>query len=181
MTLSECPDFRACLVFGGARSGKTRRALALAEACQSQHALKPVYLATAQAFDDEMRDRIDAHKAERGPSWATIECPLDLAAAIAAAAGTNTFLLVDCLTLWLTNVTFAERDIAQETQTLIEAINAAQGRIVVVSNEVGMGIVPENALARKFRDDQGRLNQTIAAALDRVEFVAAGLPLVLKG
>ena len=178
MTLS---DFRTCLVFGGARSGKTRRALSLAEACHETLGLRPVYLATAQAFDDEMTARIDAHKAERGPEWSTVECPLDLPAAIAETATPETVLLVDCLTLWLTNVTFAERDLGAETDGLIQSLGDAPGRIVVVSNEVGHGIVPENALARRFRDDQGRLNQTVAAAVDRVEFVAAGLPLALKG
>ena len=175
------PDFRTCLVFGGARSGKTRRALTLAEQAHERLGLRPIYLATAQAFDDEMTARIDAHKAERGPEWYTVECPLDLPDAISRTATGETVLLVDCLTLWLTNVTFAERDLAEETQNLIQALSDAAGRVVVVSNEVGHGIVPENKLARQFRDDQGRLNQDIAAAVDRVEFVAAGLPLALKG
>lgn len=176
----ESPDFRVCFVLGGARSGKTRRALALAEARHAAEGRIPVYLATAQAYDEEMRARIDTHKAERGPAWRTVEAPLDLAAAIAAEAGGGTVVLVDCLTLWLSNITFAERDPETEAAALAESLRAAPGPVVVVSNEVGLSIVPENALARRFRDDQGRLNQSIASVADRVEFVAAGLPLVLK-
>ncbi len=170
-------DFRTCLILGGARSGKTRRALSLAEGSGAT----PVYIATAQAFDAEMAERIALHKAERGPHWRSVEAPLDLPEAICHAAQPDAVLLIDCLTLWLSNLTFAERDIAGATAALVTALNDAPGPVLVVSNEVGLGIVPENALARRFRDDQGRLNQTVAAAVDRVEFIAAGLPLTLKG
>lgn len=175
MTQSAPP--KISFIFGGARSGKTRRALSLAETSDRA----PVYIATGQAFDAEMQDRIDRHKAERGPHWRTVEAPIDLATAITANASTETILLIDCLTLWLSNLTFAQRDLIAETQSLIQALQDAAGPVLVVSNEVGLGIVPENALARRFRDDQGRLNQSIAAIADRVEFIAAGLPLTLKG
>lgn len=176
----ERSSFRVCLVLGGARSGKTARALALAEARHAEEGRIPVYLATAEAYDDEMRARIDRHKAERGPAWRTVEAPRDLVPALEEQAGVGTVVLVDCMTLWLSNITFADRDPAVEADALAESLRAAAGPVVVVSNEVGLSIVPENALARRFRDDQGRLNQTIAAVADRVEFVAAGLPMVLK-
>ena len=172
---------RTSLILGGARSGKTARALALAEQAYAQDGLVPIYIATAQAFDGEMEDRIARHRQERGTHWSTVEAPLDLCDAIREWTSPRHVLLIDCLTLWLSNVTFAERDIAEESQQLVDALRAASGPVIVVSNEVGLSIVPENALARRFRDDQGRLNQTIAAAVDHVEFVAAGLPLVLKG
>ena len=169
------------LVLGGARSGKTRRALTLTETRCADTGASPVYIATAQAFDDEMRQRIRAHQAERGPEWRTVEAPMDLAGAVSANASGETVLLIDCLTLWLTNILLAEHDIEAEAEALAKALRAAAGPVVVVSNEVGLSIVPENALARRFRDEQGRLNQIIAELADRVEFVAAGLPLTLKG
>ncbi|MDF1750033.1 MAG: bifunctional adenosylcobinamide kinase/adenosylcobinamide-phosphate guanylyltransferase [Alphaproteobacteria bacterium] len=175
--MTEDVPFKNCLILGGARSGKTRRALSLAETSGKT----PIYIATAQAFDDEMQERIDLHKAERGPNWRTIEASLELPAAITAASTPDSILLIDCLTLWLSNLTFAERDITVETQHLIQSLKDAAGPVLVVSNEVGLGIVPDNALARRFRDEQGRLNQSIAAAVDRVEFIAAGLSLTLKG
>lgn len=159
------------LILGGARSGKSAHALAQVQAPR-------VFVATAEAGDAEMADRIAAHQAERGTDWALIEAPLDLGAAIHAAAGRS--VLVDCLTLWLSNLMHHNRDIAAETAALIDVMRAAEGRIVLVSNEVGMGLAPMNALGRAFRDEQGRLNQRIAAMADSVEFVAAGLPLRLK-
>ena len=164
-------------VLGGARSGKTRLALARAEAS----GLAPVYIATATAADAEMAARVAAHRAERGPGWTTLEEPLELAGALARAAAPKRILLVDCLTLWLSNLMFAERDIEAETAALVAALRQLAGPAILVSNEGGLGIVPENALARRFRDEQGRLNQAVAAAADRVTFVAAGLPLILKG
>ncbi len=168
-------------VLGGARSGKTGHALALVEDLHRNLKLSPVYIATAQAFDDEMTDRIDRHRAERGPHWTTVEAPTDLAGALRGASARDTVLLVDCLTLWISNLMLADRDPEAEAPDLVAALNAAPGPVVVVSNEVGLSIVPENALARRFRDVQGRLNQIIASAADRVEFIAAGLPLRLKG
>lgn len=159
------------LVLGGARSGKSAHALSLVTAPR-------VFVATAEAGDGEMADRIAAHKAERGTDWALIEAPVDLIAALEAADGRN--VLIDCLTLWLSNLMHHERDVATETAHLIEALAKAKGEIVLVSNEVGMGLAPMNSLGRAFRDEQGRLNQHIAAAADSVEFVAAGLPLRLK-
>ncbi|MGF1445635.1 MAG: bifunctional adenosylcobinamide kinase/adenosylcobinamide-phosphate guanylyltransferase [Pikeienuella sp.] len=162
------------LVLGGARSGKSARALAL---CPAPHG----FIATAEALDGEMAERIARHRAERGPSWALAEAPLELAAAIAAEAAPGRHLLIDCLTLWLSNLMHHARDPQRETAALLAAVAAAPGAVVMVSNEVGMGLAPMNALGRAFRDAQGRLNQQVAAAADRVEFVAAGLPLVLKG
>ena len=164
----------ATLVLGGARSGKTARALALARAPRT-------YVATAQALDGEMAERIARHKAERGPDWGLVEAPLALAAAIRDAAEDGRTLVVDCLTLWLSNLMHEGRDPEAEAEGLAAALAEAPGRIVLVSNEVGLGLVPMEKLSRDFRDAQGRLNQRIAAAADVVEFVAAGLPLRMKG
>jgi adenosylcobinamide kinase/adenosylcobinamide-phosphate guanylyltransferase len=161
------------LVLGGARSGKSAYALKAAEA----GGRRLVMIATAQAFDDEMADRIVRHKAERGERWRTLEAPLDLAEALAE-VGADETAVIDCLTLWVSNLMYAERDVARETERLVEAMSRTD--VLLVSNEVGLGIVPENALARRFRDEAGRVNQKIAAAVDRVVFIAAGLPLVLK-
>ena len=166
------------LVLGGARSGKSRRGQTLAEGSSP----KRLYIATAQAFDDEMRDRISKHQHDRDDSWKTIEAPLDLAGAIRTVSTTrDASILVDCLTLWLSNLLLVDQNISAATAELVNAVQSANAPIVLVSNEVGMGIVPENALARQFRDEQGRLNQNIAQIADHVEFVAAGLSLKLKG
>ena len=162
------------LILGGARSGKTTHALAAAEA--SGRGL--VMIATAEALDTEMEERICRHRAERGPRWRTLEAPLDLAAALAHVSAEET-AVVDCLTLWVSNLMHADRDLEAEAARLIAALPGRE--VVLVSNEVGLGIVPDNALARRFRDAAGRLNQQVAAAADRVVFVAAGLPLTLKG
>ncbi len=165
---------RVSLILGGARSGKSARALALAAAPH-------VFIATAEALDGEMAERIARHKAERGESWGLVEEPLDLVDAVRANAAEGVTLVVDCLTLWLSNLMHHERDVTAATEALIEALAGADGRVVLVSNEVGMGLVSMNALGRDFRDAQGRLNQRIAGVADHVEFVAAGLPLTLKG
>jgi adenosylcobinamide kinase/adenosylcobinamide-phosphate guanylyltransferase len=170
------PVEKSLLVLGGARSGKSRHAQARAEAGQSDL----IFIATAQAFDAEMADRITRHQADRGPRWRTVEAPLDLAQAITAHAAPGRLLLVDCLTLWASNLLFAERDDEAETALLTRAIATSPGPLVFVSNEVGLGIVPDNALARRFRDVAGRINQAVAAACAEVEFIAAGLPLRLK-
>ena len=164
------------LVLGGARSGKSRYAE------QTVMASPPpwVYVATAEPFDTEMTARIAEHRGRRGGQWQTIEAPLDLAGAIASAPAAAT-VLVDCLTLWLNNLMFNNRDIDAETQRLETALAARQAPSVLVSNEVGSGIVPDNAEARRFRDLQGRLNQRIAARADRVVLLVAGLPMVVKG
>jgi adenosylcobinamide kinase/adenosylcobinamide-phosphate guanylyltransferase len=167
---------RRVLVLGGARSGKSRTAQELAETTSE----KRIYIATAQAHDDEMRDRIANHRTERDDLWQTCEAPLDLADTIRMQAGPDRVVLVDCLTLWLSNVLLAERDVGQETEQLALAIADAAGPLILVSNEVGQGIVPATPLGRVFRDAQGRLNQQIAAACDAVVFVAAGCPVLLK-
>ncbi len=166
------------LVLGGARSGKS----AYAEKLARETGLFCVYIATAQAFDDEMRERITRHQADRASDgWHTVEEPIGLAAVIARNAKPDTVLLVDCLTLWLSNIMLSGRDVGAMQEALIRILEAAKGPVMLVSNEVGMGIVPETRLGRDFRDAQGRLNQAVAAIIPRVVFVAAGLPLVLKG
>jgi len=167
---------RLMLVLGGARSGKSR----FAEAAIENSCGGGIYLATATAGDAEMAARISQHRARRGPRWLTIEEPLEIAARIAAEVRGDRPVLVDCLTLWLANLMAAGREPAAETERLLASLVRAQGPVVLVANEVGLGIVPENALARAFRDHAGRLNERAAAAAQRVVFMAAGLPLVLK-
>ncbi len=162
------------LVLGGARSGKSRFAESLAVAPK-------YYLATAQAFDDEMRARIVQHQSERDQTWNTIDTPLDLANTLRGVSQSGNFVLVDCLTLWLTNLMLAEVPWETDLETLLVALGETEAEIVLVSNEVGLGIVPDNALARAFRDAQGLTNQSVAEIADNVVFMAAGLPLILKG
>ena len=162
---------RVSLILGGARSGKSARALALANAPRT-------FLATGETLDSEMAERIAAHQAERGPDWELIEAPLEIAGPIRG--HTTGTLVVDCLTLWLNNLMHNQRDVAAAATDLIEALQHC-GRVILVSNEVGLAIAPDNALARRFRDEQGRLNQRVAAVADHVEFIAAGLPMTLKG
>lgn len=163
------------LVLGGAASGKS----AYAEKLVTGSGLQQVYLATAQAFDDEMRAKIARHIALRGAGWITIEEPIDPGAVLASATPDQAVLL-DCATLWLTNVMLADHDMAEARAALVHALVTCPATVVVVSNEVGQGIVPDNALARRFRNAQGALNQAIAAQADSVVAVMAGLPLVLK-
>ncbi len=170
------PMHRRVLVLGGARSGKSRTALELAERTSTER----TYIATAQAYDDEMRERIAQHRAERDGSWRTVDAPLDLAEAVQARTAPGKAVLVDCLTLWLSNVLLAERNVAHEADRLVQAVQEAKGPLILVSNEVGQGIVPPTPLGRTFRDEQGRLNQRIAKACDAVVFVAAGCPILLK-
>lgn len=160
-------------VLGGARSGKSAYAERLFEAdpvC--------VYIATAQAFDDEMRARIGEHQDRRDERWTTYDAPFDLVGALKQAGDRP--VLVDCLTLWLTNWMLADMDYAAASERLVTYLATRGTKTVLVSNEVGLGIVPETPLGRRFRDAQGRLNQKVAAAADRVVFVAAGLPLIMK-
>lgn len=170
-------DTATTLVLGGARSGKS----SFAEGLVSGSACERVYVATAEAGDGEMRERIAHHRHRRGAGWRTVEEPLQLAETILRESGSGRIVLVDCLTLWLSNAMHAGRDIARETGRLVETLRDASGPVVMVSNEVGLGLVPETPLGRQFRDEQGRLNQRIAATVPNVAFVAAGLPLWLKG
>lgn len=163
-------------VLGGARSGKSAYAERLIDAT----GLPKVYIATAQAFDAEMKARIVEHQSRR-TGWQTVDAPLDLAEAITARRGKGQAVLVDCLTLWLTNFMMAEQGIAPAFEMILEALRLADHPVVLVSNEVGLGIVPENAMARAFRDHTGRLHQMIAAEAAHVHFIAAGLPIKLKG
>jgi adenosylcobinamide kinase/adenosylcobinamide-phosphate guanylyltransferase len=170
---------RVALVIGGARSGKSAHAEALALRLAGARGTC-VYVATAEAFDDEMRARIELHRARRGTAWRTREAPIDLAAAIAQEARPGRVVLVDCLTVWTGNLMHAGRDVAADCAALVSALAAARGPVVLVASEVGLGIVPDNAMARAFRDHAGRLSQAIAAVATHVDLVAAGLPLALK-
>lgn len=167
---------RLTLVLGGARSGKSR----YAEELIAKAGGRPVYIATAQALDDEMRRRVAAHRARRGDAWTTVEAPLELTHALAA-LDPGGAALVDCLTLWLSNVMLAKRDLARDCDALVEALKGCAAPVAAVSNEVGSGIVPETPLGRAFRDAQGILNQRVAAIADRVVLMTAGLPLTIKG
>ncbi|CAK0760143.1 Bifunctional adenosylcobalamin biosynthesis protein CobP [Azospirillaceae bacterium] len=167
---------RLTLILGGARSGKSAFAERLVEAASTT----PLYIATAHAGDDEMTARIERHQKRRGPTWRTIEAPLNLPETITSYAKSNCVVLVDCLTLWVSNLMMAERNIADETSHLSSALQTCEGAVVLVSNEVGLGIVPNNNLARAFRDHVGNLHQEIARIADSAYLVTAGLPLALK-
>jgi adenosylcobinamide kinase / adenosylcobinamide-phosphate guanylyltransferase len=167
---------RRTLVLGGARSGKSRYAESLITALPQPW----IYLATAEERDAEMAERIANHRTQRTSAWQTIDAPHDLASALSAAPNAAP-LLVDCLTLWLSNRMLAGADVGSEIRGLEAALDCRAGPIVLVSNEVGSGIVPDNALARRFRDFQGQLNQRLAARADRVVLLVAGVPLIVKG
>lgn len=172
---------RVTLVLGGARSGKSRYAESLVEAAIDRGAYaRATYLATAESGDAEMAARIEEHRRRRGRRWRTVEEPLELAGTLALQADPVRPVLVDCLTLWLSNLMHAGSDPVAETAALAATLQDLAGPVVLVSNEVGLGIVPDNALAREFRDHAGRLNQAVAEMADRVLFVAAGLPMTLK-
>ncbi|EHK56671.1 Adenosylcobinamide-phosphate guanylyltransferase [Mesorhizobium alhagi CCNWXJ12-2] len=163
------------MLLGGARSGKSAHAERLVTAAPAPW----TYIATAQAFDDEMTERVALHQGRREEGWQTVDAPLDLAVAIAGVPDGQP-LLIDCLTLWLSNHLLADHDVEAESMKLGDILAKPRGNWVVVANEVGLGIVPDNALARKFRDAAGRLNQKVAAKADRVLFMVAGLPLQVK-
>ncbi len=172
------PDdpFPLVLVLGGTRSGKSRQAEALVESWPAPW----TYIATAEAFDAEMAARIAEHRARRPDGWETRDAPRDLPGVLADASPGRP-VLVDCLTLWLSNLLLAERDLEAEGERLEAALAQRAGPVVLVSNEVGWGIVPETPLGRRFRDAQGRLNQRMAVLADRVVLVVAGIPVVIKG
>ncbi len=165
------------LVLGGARSGKS----AFAERLVVETGLSRHYIATGRAWDDEMRDRIARHREDRGAGWETHEEPLELADRITAIARPDRVVVVDCLTLWVPNLFLDERVMVEAFAGLGAALGKAAGPVILVSNEVGLGIVPENRMAREFRDHAGRLHQQVAALAQEVYFVAAGLPLKMKG
>jgi adenosylcobinamide kinase/adenosylcobinamide-phosphate guanylyltransferase len=166
------------LILGGARSGKS----VLAERLAVESGLDVTYIATAAAGDDEMAERIRHHQARRPGHWRVVEEPLMLAAAMQAAAGAERFLIVDCLTLWLTNLLLADEALFEaQRQALLEALPVLPGRVVLVSNETGMGVVPSGELSRRFVDESGRLHQQLAGICERVTLTVAGLPHVLKG
>lgn len=170
------------LVLGGARSGKSAYAQGAAEACARGRGAGLVFVATAEGRDEEMRARIARHQADRGSDWRLVETPLDLSGALAA-AGPDEVVLVDCLTLWLSNSMLLEDGDGhvRRTEALLAALAAVRGEVWLVSNEVGWGVAPDNALARRYRDEAGRLHQRIAALADEVALVVAGLPLILRG
>jgi adenosylcobinamide kinase/adenosylcobinamide-phosphate guanylyltransferase len=165
---------RIILVLGGARSGKSR----FAEGLAAGHAGRKVYVATSELIDDETRERVERHRLQRGELWVTKEVPLDLPAALQG--DEDDFVLVECLTVWINNLMYRKMDVEAESARLLRALGACRCTVAVVSNEVGWGIVPDNQLARQFRDVAGRTNQAIAQLADEVYLVAAGLPLTLK-
>ena len=171
------PCSAVTLVLGGARSGKSR----FAESLVQEGGAQCVYVATAEFVDDEMAGRIEAHRARRGASWRTVEAPIELARAIGRESTPQSCLLADCLTVWIGNLMHHGRDVDAARQSLLESLAAAPGPVVLVANEVGLGIVPDNAMARAFRDHAGRLNQAIAELAGRVYLVTAGIPLAIKG
>ena len=164
------------LIVGGARSGKSRRALELA----GQLTGRGVFIATAEPADEEMARRIERHRSERGPGLETIEAPVELVAALEEASAPDRVVVVDCLTLWLSNLMHYERDLDSHTAALVDFLESAPGSVILVSNEVGTGLVPATTLGRAFRDAQGSLNQAVAAVCRRVEFMVAGLPVAVK-
>lgn len=166
------------LVLGGARSGKSAHAQSAAEAAAGQGG-RLVMIVTAEAADAEMKARIAKHQSDRGDAWQTVEAPLNLPQALLKLQPTD-IAVVDCLTLWMNNLLLQERDVTAAVDALLFAAAQVRGPTWLVSNEVGMGIVPENALARKFRDDCGRMHQKLAARVDHAIMIVAGLPLVLK-
>lgn len=168
-------------VLGGARSGKSVFAEKLAVTYGEAKSSKCIYLATSQIWDDEMRARVNVHKERRTAQWDTIEVPLELPKALLEHSYKGCPILVDCLTLWLTNLMMDEQNIDAAGDELINAISSITAPVIFVSNEVGQGIVPDNKMARDFRDHAGLLHQKLAAAVDEVYFITAGLPTKLKG
>jgi adenosylcobinamide kinase/adenosylcobinamide-phosphate guanylyltransferase len=178
------------LVFGGARSGKSAHAESLAAASGKT----VIYVATAQAYDTEMANRIAQHRLNRNSGWHTVEEPLELGSVIVRESAPDRLILIDCLTVWLSNLLFSEEKKYPEIGEIVppesfrvqrgqflQALDQAQGDVIMVSNEVGMGVIPQGAISRWFVDEAGRLNQAVAATSERVLWVAAGLPLALKG
>jgi adenosylcobinamide kinase / adenosylcobinamide-phosphate guanylyltransferase len=176
LAMDDCLEVRSLLVIGGARSGKSR----YGQTCAEQSGKQPVLIATAEAGDAEMAKRIAAHRTARGSRWRVVEEKLDLVAALHRESAKDRVLLIDCLTLWLSNLMHQAREPEPECELLVQAIKGLKGPAIFVSNEVGLGIVPDNELGRRFRDAQGRLNQAVAAACEAVVLITAGLPMILK-
>ena len=173
---STSPIPRVTLILGGARSGKSREAERLVE----ESGLEPIYIATAEALDNEMRTRIEKHQARRGQLWQTIEEPLRLTETLQSVTAQGRALMVDCLTLWLTNLMVHDLPVEDEVDRLIDGLDRLSGATVFVSNEVGQGVMPTNAMARAFIDHAGLLHQRLAFKADRVLMMTAGLPQQLK-
>jgi adenosylcobinamide kinase/adenosylcobinamide-phosphate guanylyltransferase len=174
MTLSHSGQ---TFILGGARSGKS----GFAEQLITESGLEPVYVATGRSLDEEMAERIRHHRARRGAGWQTIEEPVALVDVLQTQAREGRALLIDCLSLWVTNLMMDNRDVDDEASRLAESLSGTGGAVVLVSNEVGLGIVPDNAMARQFRDHAGRLHQLVAAQAKDVYMMAAGLPRKMKG
>ena len=169
---------KVTLILGGTRSGKS----AYGEMLALKNFSSPIYIFTAQAWDDEMKSRIKTHKKRRdGKNWIDIEAPIELGTAIKNTATSNNCILVDCLTLWLTNILLAEQDIDDAINELLQTIKACPGEIILISSEVGLGIVPDNSMARLFRDLSGKLHQKLAMEAENVLLMVAGIPMVVKG
>ena len=164
------------LILGGARSGKSRYALELGESLESDR----VFGATAQAFDDDMKVRIGKHQTDRDESWLTVEEHVEIWHVISSHAQPGRVIVVDCLTLWLNNLMLFERDVESDIDRLVECLEGVRGELILVSNEIGLGLVPDTPLGREFRDVHGRMNQRVAEVCDRVVFMVAGLPMVVK-
>jgi adenosylcobinamide kinase / adenosylcobinamide-phosphate guanylyltransferase len=164
-------------VIGGCRSGKSRHALELSEQISD---INRVFIATCVPYDEEMKDRVRRHQKDRDSSWKTVDAPLELADAILKYSQSAHVLLVDCLTLWMSNLLMESENIETRVEQLIVAINQAPCQVIVVSNEVGTGIVPTNALARQYRDAAGFANQKVAACVDKVIWMVAGIPVIIK-
>ena len=165
-------------VVGGCRSGKSRHALELAEQISGVHR---IFIATCVPYDEEMKDRVRRHQKDRGSTWTTVDAPVELAAAILEHSQSACVILADCLTLWMSNLLMESEDLETRVEELTTAIHKAKCPVVIVSNEVGTGIVPENALARQFRDAVGLANQRVAACVDKVIWMVAGIPVLVKG
>jgi len=172
------PEIR--FVLGGTRSGKSAHAEALGLGLAQKREGDLVYIATAEIFDEEMEARIDLHRQRRGPEWTLVEAPVDLPQAIHASDDADTVIVVDCLSVWTTNLLIHEADVEQARGALLETLRDCRGSIVLVASETGLGIVPDNALSRRFRDANGLLNQAVAAVADEVFFMTAGLALRIK-
>ena len=173
---------KSTLVIGGTRSGKSGHALALAQKCSLN---RKVFIATATPDDEEMQQRIQQHQSERGKDWVTIEAPIELPKAIAQQGASDAVLVIDCITLWISNLlirstTFDSTEISRELRRLIQTLRGTTARVYIVSNEVGSGVVPENRMARQFRDLAGMANQKLAAWADQVIWMVAGIPVTIK-